>query len=598
MEIKKCSLIYRMYVSCVLICMFLFSTTSFAINIHKPLPAEKAFQFSYVIKEHNHIVAKWHIAPGYYLYRKHMQIVTTSNIKIDVQYPQGEIKEDPVKQAANEVYTNDLSIPIVLQSNADKIQLSIDYQGCSDRGFCYPPMHQNVMFDFKGGSPVANAPAQHSSFSTLLTDQNSVRSLFYSKHLFMMMSLFVGLGLLLAFTPCVFPMIPILTGIIVGQKQVASTKKAFLLSLSYVLGSAITYALAGLLAASMGGTLQVWLQKPWIIATASGLFVLLSLSLFGLYEIRLPNRLMNLLNGWSNKQAGGTYIGATLMGVLSTLIVSPCVTAPLVGVLMYISQTGDRLLGASALFAMGLGMGIPLLIIGTSAGKWLPKSGSWMDAVKHTFGFLMLAMAIWMLSRVVPQSVTTLLWGALLVSIAIFLGAYLPRLVGSYRFNRGLGLAVGFSGMLVMFGGAGMMPNSMMEFIQPKHLALVENNFKTIHSVEEFNQELKSANSHNKPVVLDFYADWCESCVAMDRYVFNTSNVQQKLSKYVLLRVDLSQNSAADEALLKHFDVIAPPTILFFDAQGREVDAQRVVGEINAQELLGRLKDLRGQTSK
>lgn len=591
MEIKKCLLISRMVLTCV-VCMFLFSTNVFALTKQRPLPAEEAFQLSYTVKQPNQVIAKWHIAPGYYLYRKHMQITTKPKTEIDIQYPKGEMKEDPIKHTSTEVYMGELSVPIIFPSDQNKVELSISYQGCSDRGFCYPPMQQNFVLNLK---EMASDNSQTFSLTGLLTDQNGVKSLFYSKHFIIMLSLFVGLGLLLAFTPCVFPMVPILTGIIVGQKEIANTKKAFLLSLAYVLGSAFTYALAGLLAASMGSTLQVILQKPWIIATASGLFVLLSLSLFGWYDIKLPNRLVNILNGWSNKQESGTYFGALLMGVLSTLIVSPCVTAPLVGVLMYISQTGDLLLGACALFAMGLGMGIPLLIIGTSAGKWLPKSGAWMDAVKHTFGFLMIGMAIWMVSRILPHSIITLLWGALLVMIAIFLSAYLPRLVGPYRFNRSLGIAVGFSGMLVMFGGAGMMPDSMRQFIQPSHLAQAENRFTTVHSVEEFAQQLNLARSQHKPLILDFYADWCESCVTMDQYVFNTSKVQENLSKYVLLRVDLSQNTAVDETLLKHFDVIAPPTILFFDAQGNEINAHRVVGEINAQEFLGRLKDLQNR---
>lgn len=600
-KMEKGSTLSRLFIwGCVVLCACIFTTNMFAAaanNKPKPLPANKAFALSYTVKEPNEVHANWQIAPGYYLYRDRMHIVTVPESKITVNYPKGETKRD-IKQKPYEIYSGNLSVPVILPPNTHKVQLSIEYQGCSERGFCYPPMHKNISLDLSTteGPAVTNTPAAPLSLGELLTDQNGVKSLFYSEHFGILLSFFVGLGLLLAFTPCVFPMIPILTGIIVGQKGV-TTRKAFMLSLTYVLGSAITYAMAGVLAASMGSSLQVWLQKPWIIGVASGFFVLLAMSLFGFYEMRLPNRVHNMVHGLSNKQQSGTYIGVFFMGVLSTLIVSPCVTAPLVGVLMYIGQTGDLVLGGSALFAMGIGMGIPLLIIGMSAGKWLPKSGAWMEAVKKFFGLLMLGMAIWLVSRIISPFVTHILWGCLLIGIAAFFALYLPRLHGRHKFNRSLGFIVGFSGMLVMFGVG--VPTSMTQWLAPGsalHSSIEASpNFKIVHNVSDFDQQLALARAANQPAILDFYADWCDSCVAMDRNVFNSSDVQRNMNNYVLLRVDLSGNTAADEDLLKHFDVIAPPTVLFFDSSGREMNSQRIVGEVNAKEFLSRLTNLRNE---
>ncbi len=369
------------------------ATSSFAITKKLPLPPEQAFALSVAVNSSNEVTAKWNIAPGYYLYRQRLHIALIPNTGAEIVFPQGQMKSDS-DHRRYEVYKGTLTIPILLQSEVSSLQLSIDYQGCSENGFCYPPTHKDISLTLtgRGGSQETLLPHK-TSLPTLLTDQNGVRNLFGAEHLSTILLIFLGLGLLLAFTPCILPMVPILTSIIVGHKETVSIKKAFLLSLAYVLGSSITYAIAGVIAASMGNSLQAWLQQTWIIVAVSGLFVLLALSLLGFYEVRLPSRLQNRLTLFSSKQKGGTYLGVFTMGMISALIVSPCVTAPLVGVLMYIAQTGDVILGGSALFAMGIGMGIPLLLIGISAGKLLPKSGPWMEAMKKIFGALMLAMA-------------------------------------------------------------------------------------------------------------------------------------------------------------------------------------------------------------
>lgn len=548
-----------------------------------PLPAEKAFIFSANILKPDVAMVEWQITPGYYLYSKRMHFNAEKQALAAVQKPQGDFKYDP-NLGRQEVFSKRVAVPLEFKQGTSQAEIKIDYQGCSEDGFCYPPMHKNLLIDFSNNTIT---PIDTIKTSALLSDQNHISDLFNSKPLALSLMIFLGLGLLLAFTPCCLPMIPILTGIIVGQNHSISAKKAFFLSLSYVLGSAITYAVAGLIAASMGASLQIYLQMPWMIAFVSGLFVFLAFSLFGWYELKLPNQLQNRLTGFSNRLHGGHYFAVFLMGMISTLIVSPCVTAPLVGVLMYIGQTGDQVLGASALFAMGLGMGLPLLLIGTSAGKYLPRSGPWMEAVKKTFGFLMLGMAIWLSTRISSPTVNLFFWGGLLIVSAIFIVSHLPRLIGFHRLSKVLGVLIGSLGLVLMLGASmpHKMPNWMMTSLQMNY----HGPFTVIHNVSELNQQLALAQAAGKPVILDFYADWCASCVAMDRNVFAAAQVKQELSRYILLRADLTANNSNEQAIMKLFRVIAPPTILFFDPEGQELDAKRIIGEVNASEFIARL---------
>ena len=355
---------------------------------------------------------------------------------------------------------------------------------------------------------------------------------------------FLGLGLLLAFTPCVLPMVPILSGIIVGQsKNIRNKKKSFALSLAYVIGMAITYAIAGVVIALIGSSIQAQLQKPLVIVSFSGLFVLLALSLFGFYELQLPAQLQRRVTALSNQQKGGHYVGAFLMGCLSTLIVSPCVSAPLVGVLAYIGQTGDVVLGALSLLALGLGMGIPLLLIGISADRILPKAGAWMGVVEKIFGFMMLGFAIWILSRMIPGPV----------------GGYGDLFYPWSRFN------------------------SVHQSSSEKAI------FKLIHSFDELDQQLALAKKKKQIVMLDFYADWCNSCVVMERTIFSRAEVREQLANILALRADLTKNNAFDQALLKKFHLVGPPTIIFFGVQGQELTSARIVGEVDVKEFLTRL---------
>jgi thiol:disulfide interchange protein DsbD len=478
--------------------------------------------------------------------------------------------------------------------------LNFAYQGCSSQGFCYPPVKQAIQVNLAqitGPTDLADHITMLDSHpsSVPLSKQDYATRLFTGHHFGFVLLGFLGLGLLLAFTPCVLPMVPILSSIIVGYGNDIGTRKAFLLSLAYVLGMAMAYAAAGVVVALAGSSMQVALQKPEVIGLFSGCFVLLALSLFGLYDLRLPNKLQQRIASWSHRHVGGTYAGVFIMGVFSTLVVSPCVSAPLVGVLTYIANSGNVVLGGSALLAMGLGMGIPLLLVGTTAGKLLPKSGAWMDQVKHVFGLLMLAMAIWMVSRIIPAIVTLYLWALL----AIFAAVYFWRLQHSKQPWRHVHNSLGFALLvygLVLIGSAVLgYPDPLNPFGKFSPSMTAENSpFAVVKNMEEFDRQLTLAKQNKKQVLLDFYADWCASCLVMDRHVFNQKATQNSLSKFVLLRADVTQNNSFDRALQQRYHVVAPPTVEFFDAEGNQLTQNEIVGEVSEKEFLadiGRVSD-------
>lgn len=552
----------------------------------KPLPLEKAFAFSASFIRPGVVLLEWQVAPGYMLYANRLEVSATPEAKATYQLPKGSFKQDP-EFGRVEILTGEVKIPVMMESQVDQVTLSVNYQGCAQDGFCYPPTHRTILLNLSTMSSTVTSDMtanEKSAFSivSLLTDQNGVKDLLQALPAWLMVLFFIGLGLLLAFTPCVLPMIPIITSIIVGQKHVPGTKKAFILSLTYVMGMAMTYAIAGMVAASLGSSVQVWLQKPATIAFTSGILVLLALSLFGLYELRFSRRFQNWMANWSNQHEGGTLVGVFFMGVISTLIVSPCVTAPLVGVLIYISQTGNLGLGAVALFALGLGMGVPLLLIGTSASHILPKSGAWMKAIKELFGIFMVGMAIWLLSRIIPLSVTFFLFGLLFLGTALFMGLYLPKLIRFKTVNHLAGLSAALLGIFLMWNGATLVMTSDISISEKA-------SFKVVHNLQDLSQQLMLAKAQKTPVLLDFYAEWCEPCVVMDKKVFALAQVKDALSRFVLLRVDLTQNTPSDGEMLKYFGVIAPPTLLFFNPLGQEENANRIVGELDVNEFLMRL---------
>jgi thiol:disulfide interchange protein DsbD len=557
----------------------------------QPLRPDQAFQVSAELTEANHVVTSWKVAPGYFLYVDKMQFGTDPVMTFTPTFPPSTKKQDPVRgQVA--VYSGDFVIPLQLDGSVSALHLNVAYQGCSKDGFCYPPTKKSFELTFSG-TPVtadSNRIVTSQGISSLLTDQYGVQNLLATKHRNVLFLVFLCLGILMAFTPCVLPMLPILTGIIAGQKRNTSSLHNFLLSACYVLGMAVTYALAGMLAAYAGGSLQVWLQTPAVIIFSSALFTLLAFSLFEFYELPISRRWQNTVTAWSMRHEGGTFIGVFFMGVLSTLVVSPCVTAPLVGVLLYIGRTGDMLLGGSVLFMMGLGMGLPLMLLGMSAGRWLPKSGPWMHAVTKSFGVVMLGMAIWLLGRIIPLTAMMLIWGLYLVGIALFFSLYLTRVIGRHKINHSLGFATGLLGVF-MIGSTLGVPALVNRWTGDVGTVAMQasSDFAVVHDQAGLSRLLAEATAAGRPVLVDFYADWCTSCVIMDTEVFAHKNVQAALQPFKLVRVDLSQNSAADQSLMQAYSVVAPPTVIFFSAAGQEVNSRRIVGEMGAKDFLNKI---------
>ena len=560
------------------------------------LPADQAFELKVHAIDQHTLLASFKVTPGYYLYRDKINFsLATNKTRIArVDLPKGESKNDP-NFGTIEVYHQSFQAEIVL-SNADPVQplvLHASYQGCSDNGLCYPPIEKT--FNLELGQIVIATPitttaaAASTNERTPENDNTQIARLFKSGNFWLIVSFFFGAGLLLALTPCVFPMIPILSGIIVGRGHKITHMHAFVLSLSYVLGMAITYAIAGVAAGYSGNLISNALQTPWVLGSFSALFVLLSLSMFGLYELQLPSALQSRLTDTSNSLHGGHLSGVFAMGALSAIIMGPCVAAPLAGALLYISQTHDAVLGGTALFVLALGMGAPLLLIGTSAGALLPKAGAWMEAVKRFFGVMMLAMAIWIVSPVIPVSAQMLLWAALLIFSAISLHALdtLPSNAGGWRkIGKGVGIIALLCGVAYLIGAL----SGARDILKPLGnigRATAENSttlrFERVKSGAELDKRLTLAQG--KTVMLDFYADWCISCKEMERFTFSDSTVQAKLKNAILLQADVTANDADDKALLQRFQLFGPPATLFFGKQGKELSDFRVTGYQDAQQF-------------
>jgi thioredoxin:protein disulfide reductase len=568
------------------------------------LPPDQAFQFTATIKDPNTLHVSWLPAEGYYFYREKFKLAIIGSDKVKLGnylIPHGESKEDEAFGHV-EVFHGEVAVDIPLirtDSAPQHLSLKANYQGCADRGVCYPPMDKTVELDLPAAAAAAlsNNPNQQTA---PLSEQDQITQSLKKDSLWVTLVSFFGFGLLLSLTPCVFPMIPILSGIIVGKGHSINTARAFLLSLSYVTASAFTYTIFGILAAVFGSNLQAVFQEPWIIALFSGIFVLLSLSMFGFYSLELPDFIRAKLHNSSEKHRDGSMLGAAIMGVLSSLIVGPCVAAPLAGALIYIGQTGDVLLGGSALFTMGMGMGIPLLIMGASAGKLLPKAGTWLNATNAVFGVLMLGVAVWMLSRILPPEITMLLWALLLILPAIYLNAVdpLPEHSSGWRkLWKGVGITMLAYGLLLLIGFS-IGNSNPLKPLQGFGVAAAKASeegirFERIASLSELESRIKQANANNQPVMLDFYADWCISCKEMEAYTFTDANVKQTLAGFVLLQADVTKQSDADKALLAKFNLIGPPAILFFDGSPQEKQALRVIGYQDAKAFIKTLQQVK-----
>jgi thiol:disulfide interchange protein DsbD len=572
----------------------LLEISSWAANI-QPLPAEQAFVFSAKITDRNQIQLHWDIAPQHYLYQEKFsfKIIEPKGASIGhFTLPPGQAEYD--KLLGNyPIYSQQLivSLPIVDNSSNQKVVLKVGYQGCSHEGYCYPPITHNVTADFSHNTvQIGNATTSD------LVAKGSVShiiQLLVGKNLITIIISFLGLGLLLSFTPCVLPMIPILSGIILGHGHHISTGKAFRLSLTYVLSMSFTYAIAGLLVGYLGASLQIFFQKPWVLALFSAIFVLLALSLFGAFQIKPPQRLEAFLAKISHHQKKGSYTGVAVMGCLGTLIISPCVTPPLVGALSYISSTGNALVGAAALFSTGFGMGIPLLLIGTG-GKFLPKTGHWMQTVKIFLGVMMLAVAILLLQRILPGQISLLLWAALSIGCGIYAGALNGNRKSKwYKAWKSIGIVLLIYGVLMVIGAALGNDDPFNPFAH--QIRGLENKANLemlpIKNLQSLNQALAQASSENKPVMLDFYADWCVACHEMDDTTFSDHQVIAALKNIVILRANVTDNDFENRALMQKYQVIAPPTILFF-YKGQELKDQRVIGKATPEEFLQTLQQI------
>ena len=587
------------------------------------LDPDVAFQVDVVETAPNQLRVHWIIADAYYLYRDKLSIalddapgVSISNMEI----PPGETKHDEYFGDV-QVFHNEVTALVTLQrSSIDlaDITLKVGYQGCAEAGICYPPIKKVLPVSLAGGNPVVLAattalttspPAGKADVSMNSQNQDDIVKVLSESSLAWTVLFFFGAGILLAFTACMYPMIPIISSIIVGHGKQITTGKAFLLTLIYVEAVAVTYAVIGIISAQLGAGVQAFFQNPWILSLFALVFVGLALSMFGFFSMQLPASLQAKLSETSNHMKGGTLVGVAVMGVLSALIVGPCAGPVLIGALIYTSQSGDYLTGALAMFALGNGLGAPLLVICTSGGKLLPKAGGWMDTVKAVFGVILLGVAILMLERLLPGPVTLVLWALWLIIPAIYMGALdslPPGASGWRKLWKGFGIAMLVYGIILIIGattGARDPFNPLRNLntgvistsgdsgqYSSQHLQ-----HERIKSVADFRQAVADSSANGRPVMLDFYADWCTYCIKMEDYTFSDPAVQAALADTTLLQADVTANDEEDLALLNHFGLFAPPAILFFDKDGNELRESRLVGFMDAEDFLKHIESAFGQ---
>ena len=564
------------------------------------LPPEQAFVLTHAVTSDGTLRVIWDIEPGYYLYRNKMAVrpKTPGLVVAGLELPAGEIKDDPdFGEVAVFKHGVSFDVPIERWPAAETLlETVVSYQGCAEDGICYPPLKTTVAFTPDDGMRTPRLPLDVSALADL-SESDRIAVGLAERSFTMTLLIFLGLGVLLSLTPCVLPMVPILSGIIVGQKQPLSTGRACALSSIYVAAMALTYALAGVCAGLLGRNLQAAFQHPAVIVGFSLIFVALACAMFGFYELQLPASVQTRLDRWSRSQRGGTYGGVAVMGVLSAVIVGPCVAPPLAGALAYIGQTGSGVVGGGALFALGLGMGLPLIVLGTSVGAVLPRTGPWMDTIKHGFGVIFLGVAIWFLSRVLPGPATLALWALLAIGSAIFLGALdtLEATSGRWRrLGKGLGLATLVYGAVLVVGAAvgGDDPtNPLAPLLAGSSNAHPRAEFIDVKGIGSIENELERASQDGRAVMLDFYADWCIECKHLERETFSDVKVATRLAEMVLLRVDVTANDSRDQALLSRYGLFGPPAVLFFK-DGQELRHNRLVGFVDADEFTAYLDRL------
>ena len=595
----------------------------FGFDDDEILTPEQAFKLSESVTEDGKLNLFWQIAQGTYLYNDKVQIKLPANSDLQVgsyDMPKPKTKPDGVRTDGTigevQIYKEslELTVPFINKTGkAGSVELTIKHQGCAERGICYPPNSKQIVINYDENGRISlsgEAPASDSTqvssndnqSSSVASEENQIADLIRDSSTFAVVGIFFLIGLGLAFTPCVFPMIPILSGIITGQGKDITTGRATYLSVIYVLAMAVTYTVAGVFAAMSGENLQILLQIPWVIAVFSAIFVLLALSMFGFYELQLPSSLQSKITELSNKQSGGNTIGVAIMGLLSALIVGPCVAPPLAGALLYIGQTNDPVLGGLALFAMSMGMGVPLILIGASAGKLLPHAGAWMDAVKAVFGVSMLALAIYFLERILPETIIMVLWGMLMIGSSVYMGAVsqLPvEATGWQKLWKGLGIGLLIYGALMLVGVAAN-SNDVRQPLRGVAMSSSHNNaggesvrhFQRITTMQELDKLLGEAKSAGKPAILDFYADWCVYCKTLEKEIFPHPQAQAAMADAVLIQADVTDaGSEQAKAIMKRFGVIAPPVIVFWDKQGNELPQHKIVGDVPLAEFISKTRN-------
>lgn len=591
-----------------LIFVLFFNTVIFAEP--KFLMPEEAFKASAHMKKRCTASATIELGKDIYLYQSKITAkVLEKNSGIEVDRL---VLPEAVDHDGEKVYTTSptFDIPLVKTKEMNEIvpiTLVIGYQGCSEQGLCYEPMESTFAFDIESSklpskeindTPLKNTPSNAKKSPITVSETDQITQTFIEGNIPLILLTFFTFGLLLSLTPCIFPMIPILSSIIVAQGKNMNARRGFILSLVYVLSMSVAYTIAGVLAGLFGGNIQIAMQNPWVISTFALLFVGLAISMFGFFKIGLPSSWQTRLTKSSEEASSkGGYLGVAIMGFLSALIVGPCVAPPLAGALVYIGQSGDALLGGAALFVLSIGMGIPLLLIGTGAGKYMPRPGGWMDTVSHVFGVVMLAIAIWMLSRIIDPSIAMILWAALLIIVSVYLGALEPlHSRGIKPFYKGVGILFLVYGLMLFYGGVKGEENLLKPLGSNTPTSTVTSpiasalEFKTIHSSEELDAIL--AQNKGKKVMLDFYADWCTACKELDEITFKDPAVIESLNDYVLVRADVTADSDSEKALTKRFNLFGPPAMIFFDESGKSIQGGDLIGYKDPQSFITHITTL------
>lgn len=576
------------------------------------LPVDEAFQPILTALDGNTVEVAIRVADGYYLYKdKISATVDSDQVQLGkLELPAGEMKTD--QYFGNmEVYHFDVfgRLPMARATpEAMDLDLEIGYQGCADDGICYPPVSKIITVSLPGATAVSAlaSVAAASASAAPVSEQARLAQIITGSGLGLVVATFFGLGLLLAFTPCVLPMVPILSGIIAGEGDNISPARGFSLAMSYVMGMALVYTAAGVAAAAAGLQLQAMFNQPWVLVLFSSLFIVLALGMFGMFELQMPSAIQSRLATIGGNQKTGTAIGAFVMGAISSLVVTACVAPALIATLTVMAQTGDMVRGGIALFAMSMGMGAPLLLVGAAQGKLLPKAGAWMVAVKSAFGFMMLGLAIWMMSRVLPDEVTLALWGILIFMAGVYLGGLTTLTSESFgvqKLGKGFGLLAIIYGAVLLIGslaGSDSMLRPLAAFNTGGGAIVAEQRelaFQRIKTTADLDAAVAAAARQGKSAMLDFYADWCVSCVEMEKYTFTDAGVQEALSNTVLLQADVTANDDEDQALLKRFGVFGPPTIIFFGADGVQRHGFEVVGYMKAEDFAEHVRMATGKNS-